>query len=469
MSEIEEEVKLSVPPEITDMKVEGKPGRRKFVESGVIGELLDLVVMVQDEVLDKRDIDREQLVFMTKNDGQAKGILNAIKYPVRMARPKIKAEEGGEAEAEFISTNLLKPPANGGMSTPLRGIVSRMALAVRDGHKIFEKVFKYQDGKVWLKKLAYRSNETTKFKYDKHGEINGAKQKTSFQGREIDVGWGAEKIAYFIYNAEENPYLGESDFYPVFYHYDKKHKLYAIAHIAYQLNAVPIRVGSHPRNIGVDDLKAFREALKALGTSVAMTHTEDCTVEAFESKRNLREFLPLLQHHDRMMAISFLTSFMNVGDTSSGQGNLSNDQSNLFLMSIMSLLEEIAQVFNLQIIPQLIDWNFGTKKYPTLEFTPFSDTLRSAVMTTFNNLLMARFPQISSEFALAMEEAVSEELGLDMDYDAIRERMEKERQELMEAEAAATPEEEDEDNLSAGKGKKAPKGKEESDKDLENE
>lgn len=447
------------------------PGRRKYYESGVIGDLWDMVLQIQGEVLDKRDIDHEQLYFMTKNDGHAKGILNAIKYPVKMARPTITEVEGGEKEAEFIKENLFNAPTDGGMDTPLRTVIARMALAVRDGHKIFEKVFKMYKSKIYLKKLAYRSNINTKFKYDKHGEVVGARQKTYFQEREIDVSWGLEKIAYFTYNAEENPYVGESDFYPVFYHYDKKHKLYAIAHIAYQLNAVPIRVGTHPKNIDSPALEAFRGALKQLGTSVAMTVPEDCKVEAFESKRSLHEYLSLIQHHDKMMAMSFLTQFMDLGGGRERGGiKISSDQSNLFLMSLMSLLEDIATVFNTQVIPQLIDWNFGTKKYPVLSFTPFSDAIRSAVMTTFNNLLAARFPQVSQEFALAMESAVADELGLDIDYEAVRARMEEERKKLMEAEASAEPVETpvEGESKSAGKGikKKAPKGKEEADEDL---
>ena len=406
------------------------PGRRKRAEAGVIGTIEEMVTTIQKEVLDFRDVSLEQLIFMTRNDGQARGILNAIKYPVRMSRPKIKPSKdgGGEKEAQFIEKNLLRSPAEGGMQTSLRVVIARMALAVRDGYKIFEKVWKYEDGKYWLDKLAYRSTLCTKLTYDSHGGINGAHQNTTFQDRIVNVKWKKDKLAYFVYNAEENPYIGDSDFYPVFYHYDKKHKLYSIAHLAYQLNAVPIRIGTHPTNLKDTSLEKFRNSLRALGTSVAMTMPKDCEVDKFESDRKLSEFLPLIQHHDSMMTMAFLTQFMNLGQEGRGGSYaLSSDQSNLFLMSLMSLLEDISEVFNTQIIPQLIDWNFGTKKYPTLIFSPFSDTIRSAIMDTFKNLLAARFPQVSPEFALKMEESVAEELGIEIDYAAVEERMKKER------------------------------------------
>lgn len=447
VQDVEEEISLSE-----------TPGRRKRAEAGVIGNIEDVVTTIQKDVLDVRDITVEQLIFMTKNDGQAKGILNAVKYPVRMSRPKIKPAEGGEKEAEFITTNLLKSPAEGGMKTSLRVAIARMALAVRDGYKIFEKVWRYEDGKYWLDRLAYRSTLCTKLLYDSHGHITGARQETTFQDKIVDVTWKADKLSYYVYNAEENPYIGEGDFYPVFYHYDKKHKLYAIAHLAYQLNAVPIRMGSHPPNIKPDALVKFRESLMALGTHVAMTMPTGCIVEKFESDRKLTEFLGLIQHHDSLMSRAFLTQFMNLGQEGSGGSfALSKDQSNLFLMSIMSLLEDIAEVFNTQVIPQLIDWNFGTKKYPKLIFSPFSDTIRSAIMDTFKSLMTARFPQISPEFALKMEESVAEELGLEIDYKKVGERMEKER-EAMEAVGNEPIDEE---------GNKAPKTKkEETDEDL---
>lgn len=234
--------------------------------------------------------------------------------------------------------------------------------------------------------------------------------------------------------------------------------MYAIAHLAYQLNAVPIRMGSHPPNIKPDALAKFRESLMALGTHVAMTMPVGCEVEKFESDRKLTEFLGLIQHHDSLMSRAFLTQFMNLGQEGSGGSfALSKDQSNLFLMSIMSLLEDIAEVFNTQVIPQLIDWNFGTKKYPKLIFSPFSDTIRSAIMDTFKSLMAARFPQISPEFALKMEESVAEELGIEIDYKEVAERMKKER-EAMEAVGNEPLDNE---------GNKAPKTKkEETDKEL---
>jgi phage gp29-like protein len=440
----------------------GRPLKPKpvFGESGTIGKITDILNYVQNEVLDRRDVTLEQLIFMTRTDGQARGILNAIKYPIRMARPTIKEAKGGKREAEFVRRNLLGNPSENGMFTPIRVVVARMALAVRDGYKVFEKVWEAKDGNIWLKKLAYRSTLSTKFTYDQNGEITGANQKATFNGKYYDVSWSKDKIAYFLYNAEDNPYMGESDFYPVFYHYDKKHKLYAIAHLAYQLNAVPIRVGKHPAGMIMSDVEKFRAALKSLGTATVMTFPNNCEVDKFESDRKLTEFLNLIQHHDSMMSRVFLTQFMNLGQEGRGGSfALSQDQSNLFLMSLMSFLYDIAEVFNTQIIPQLVDWNFGSRKYPTLQFTPFSDTLRTAIMDTFKSILAARYPQVSSEFVMELEKKIAEELGLEIDYVVVLKRIEEERRSMAEAEKGKTVDTKIVD--------KADKSKEESDEDLD--
>lgn len=406
-------------------------------EFGGVGKVTDVVHKIQNEVLDFREVKLEQIIFMTRNDGNARGLLNAVKYPVKMSRPQIEPpEKGGKKEAEFIEKNLLGNPQEGGMTTPMRLVVARMALGVRDGYKIFEKVWKQWRGKIWLDKLAYRSTLSTKFYFDKHGNHSGAYQQYTDMktGEWKKVDFALDKIAYFIYNGEENPYLGESAFYAPFYHYDKKHKLYAIAHLAYQLNAVPVRMGYHPKSMRGEELTKFREALTSIGSMVAMTLPETCEVKPFESTRRLTEFLGLVQHHDTAMRMAFLAQFMGLGtEGGGGSFSLSQDQSNMFLMSIMGLLDDIAQVFNTQVIPQLIDWNFGTRKYPKLVFTPFSDTLRSAVMTTFANLLQARFPQVSEEFILELEKEVADELGMGLDYDAIQRRQKEERDAMTEA------------------------------------
>ena len=407
-------------------------------EIGAIGSIADIIKTVQNDILDYRGVSVEQMVFMCRNDGQAKGIINAIKNPIKMARAKITEAEGGKAEAEFIRKNLLLPSEEGGMSTHLSQVAATMAVAARDGYKIFEKVWDIHDDQIWLKKLAYRSTLCTTFTYDNHGNITGAKEKAYLDSGLQDITLPLEKIAYFMYNAEENPLVGESDFYPVFYHYDKKHKLYAIAHLAYQLNAVPIRMGTHPKNFTGKPLEDFRTGLQGLGTKVAMTFPDVCKVEKFESDRRLTEFLYLIRHHDGMMSRAFLTQFLNLGQEGSGGSfALSSSQSDLFLMAIIGLLNEISRVFNTQVIPQLIDWNFGTKKYPKLVFSPFSDAIRSVIMETFRALLAARFPNISPEFALALEHAVSDELGLPLNYEEIKARVEAEREALMKAEAAA--------------------------------
>lgn len=401
-------------------------------EIGAVGHISDMVLTVQNEILDRRNITVDQLVFMTRNDGQARGILNSIKVPVKMARAKIKPVEGGEEEAKFIEKNLLGSSEEGGMEIPINKIAGTMSVAVRDNYKIFEKVWEQREGKIWLKKLAYRSTLSTRFKYDVHGNITGALQNAVMGGDFREVIYPLDKIAYYIYNAEENPYMGESDFYPVFYHYDKKHKLYAIAHLAYQLNAVPIRVGKHPKSLKGKELGDFRDSLKSLGTTVAMTIPNDCEIEGFESSRRLTEFMYLLRHHDGMMSRAFLTQFMNLGQEGSGGSfALSTDQSSLFLMALMGLLDDIAGVFNRQVIPQLIDWNFGTKKYPRLVFSPFSDAIRSVILDTFKALLTSRFPQVTPEFVLELEKSVSDELGLSLDYKEIEARILKERAELM--------------------------------------
>ena len=89
-------------------------------------------------------------------------------------------------------------------------------------------------------------------------------------------------------------------------------------------------------------------------------------------------------------------------------------------------------------------------------------------MNTFESLLQARFPQVSEEFILKLEQLVSEELGMELDYKAIKKQREEERKALEEAAKAAISQPDITDPIKGKKplGNVAPKGKEEKTSEL---
>ena len=379
-----------------------------------------------------------KLQRMTRFDGQAKALLNILTMPVRTAKWQIVPGKDGVREAKFITEMLTKPPHRGGMSIPFGSTLGYLALAIRDRFKVVEKVWELQrvDGELRyiLKKLAPRPTETLKIKVDRAGDFVGVHQEANFHGQFIDVLIPKQKLLLYTYGKDEAPLAGESAFNAAHYHYDKKHKLYYIAHIAYTVAALPPRVGTIPRGVTNSiDIGAFRTNLSSLGLNTAITVPEGWEVETLQLNRSFADFMPLINHHDFMMAISVLAQFLRLGQTGVGAFALSSDQSDVFVTAMQHFLDDIASIVTSYLLPDIVDLNFGSQKYPTFQFETLSDKATNLIRELFGKLAVTQNPTVSGEFLIEVEKRMAEILGLSIDYEGI----EKELTEIAAAEREA--------------------------------
>jgi Intein splicing domain/HNH endonuclease len=257
---------------------------------------------------------------------------------------------------------------------------------------------------------------------------------TVFQARPIDVYIEKDNAFYWAANEEENPFYGISFFQSAFYHYDKKTKLYYLAHLAAQHRAVGTRVGHIPRNANTAEKQAFRKALGDFGLAQAMLVPEGFSVDELSKSMQAFDFLGLINHHDDQMAKSVLVLFLD--DTKPTRlVDFSDANDDMFLLMERAIMGEIAAKINHEIVPKFIDWNFGSGKYPEFQWGAFTDEQKSAIRTTFNALAIAAQTNVTPEFMFEMEKLMAEELGLDIDYDAIEQRQKAEAE--LEAKAKA--------------------------------
>ena len=376
-----------------------------------------------------------KLQRMTRFDGQAKALLNILTMPVRTAKWQIVPSKDGVRESKFITDMLTRPPHRGGMSIPFGSTLAYLALAIRDRFKVVEKVWELRrvDGELRyiLKKLAPRPTETLKIKVDKAGDFIGVHQETNFHGQFIDVQIPKHKLLLYTYGKEEAPLSGESAFNAAHYHYDKKHKLYYIAHIAYTVAALPPRVGTIPQGVtNSNEIAAFRTNLSSLGLNTAITVPAGWEVDTLQLNRSFADFMPLINHHDFMMAISVLAQFLRLGQTGVGAFALSSDQSDVFVTAMQHFLDDIASVVTSYLLPDIVDLNFGTQKYPTFKFETLSDKATNLIRELFGKLAVTQNPTVTGEFLIEVEKRMAEILGLSIDYESI----EKELEEIAEAE-----------------------------------
>ncbi len=445
----------STPAQRSDTRANGVvPKPAPDVEVGV-SAFLPFVMPYKDawEALRTEDLTVKQLQAMRRTDGQARALYRLITLPIRAALktatfvPEDQVE-GGEEEAEFIARMFTLPASGGGMTVPFNRVIAQMLLAVFDGFAAFEMVYQSPSdgplkGKWVLKKLAQRPSETLTFLIDERSEFAGFRQQTMYLGQHIDKRLPAEHCVYYAANEEERPLYGQSYFASAFAHWDKKFRLYVIAHLAAQRAAVGTRIGKLPKNPNREEKLAFQKGLADLGAFQWMTVPEDYDVESLREATGF-DFLALINHHNSQMSKSVLAAFFDKEQGGGDSGKLvdfGQQSDSLFLLMLETIMGEIEEVINQKIIPRFIDWNFGSGRYPRFQFGNLSEQQRAAMLELFKQLAVAGMSlTIRPELVHELEKQVAEQFGLEIDWETIEVEMAEEKAAMDAAEELAAQE-----------------------------
>lgn len=407
------------------------------------GELFNPAELDVPDLLARIDV-------MLRTDGHFRALARLLSLPFRQAKWSIQPDEDGDEEADFITQMLTRPPYQGGMSTSFDYIRALATKAMWQGYAVWEQVYAYAEvpghgTKLVLRKLAPRDAKTVRFKADEHGGFAGIVQRAhdGVKGmREVHI--PADKVLFFTIDKEEHPFYGRSMFEPALYHFDKKHKLYYIGHIAAQIGAVPARVAYQEQGGALDLTPTQRgqleRALASFGFNTAMIAPKGIRIEGFGEKGGsaLADIIAFINHHNTQASQSILGQFIDLGqggENATGSYALSKDSSDLFLMCSQALLDSFAETINTHLLPKFIDWNFGTGKYPRLVFDPLADETKAAMMDVFKVLATAATTQTSPDFIWELEKRIADQLGLAIDYDALDAERDKALE--MEADVAA--------------------------------
>ena len=411
---------------------------------GMSGRKEELYEVFSEKAEDEPDI--LQLQAMRRTDGQARALYRLITLPIRSAlrTAKFVPTEDGDEEADFIEQMLTLPYSGGGMQTPMRTVVAQMLMAVFDGYSAFEQVLWRPKrgplkGKWTLRKIAHRPSETVTFITDDHGDFKGIRQRTVIHGREVDEFIDDRSALYFAVQEEERPFYGVSYFQSAFHHFDKKVKLYYIAHLSAQHRAVGSRIGTVPLSASDKEKNDFLKHLEDFGFAQAIVKPEKFEVE-HQYPTNSADFLELINHHNSQMSKSVLAAFF---DDSQGGGadnalvDFGKQSDSMFVMMLQALMDDMAALINEKLTPKFIDWNFGSEKYPEFTWGTFTNEQKEMINDTFGLLSVASTTQVTPEFIFELEKYMAEELGFEIDYDEIEKQRaaDKEKQDMQAQEA----------------------------------
>lgn len=431
---------------------------------------------------DSSGVPLEKLIEMRRKDAQTRALLRLLTLPIMscvregewVTPPDV---EGADKEVAYANQVFTLPPTLGGMTTPLRLVLKQTLLALVDGFSVFEPCWQVPKsgplkGKITLRKLAHRDSRTLTFRVDDNGGFDGLQQIVRAPDNTIKtIDIPKEKALFFTVQAEENPFYGVSMFEAAWYNFDVKTKLYYASQMAAQHAAVPQRIGKYPAHAGSAKRNAFGQAVGNLGFNSHMTMPsgEDWDVQTLQSNSGF-DFIRLIEHQSHLQAKSVLLHFMDSENRLAVIENGGQDASaDMFVQALTSIMDEIAEMWSIHLMPKLIDWNFNSGKYPFYRFGQLGDTARDAVKDVFGQIVTSGMLNCTPEFMREAEEKLALRLGFDIDYAEIRKREEEaaaKRAELEEAEAAAggqPPGEGEEGPPSEDEEAQPPEGEEEED------
>ena len=367
----------------------------------------------------------DDYINMQNNDGTVRAITRLFSMPIQSTPIKIIPDKNDKGERDFIETVFTKPQFQGGMTTPLSFVIADMTRAIFEGFRLYEKVPQIikegeYKGKIGWRKLAPRASNTIELRADMHGGFLGAHQTATFGSNSVDVNIPPEKCILFTFQKERHVFYGESILKTAYYHYDKKHKLYYLAHKKAEIDAVGLKILKLNKPFSNTETTAAEDAVDEIGVNSRVTLPSGFDLEIDRSPTGY-DVLKLIEHHDTQIALSTLTQAMQMG---TGQtyaypyGSGYKAQSAFIVQMIQSVMKSMEDTLNEWAVAPLIDWNFASKSYPKIKLMPLKDETQDYMIKIFEELLKKDpASAITPKFATALANEVAGILGLEVTID----------------------------------------------------
>jgi hypothetical protein len=182
-----------------------------------------------------------------------------------------------------------------------------------------------------------------------------------------------EKLLVFVNEKEGANWTGKSVLRPAYKHWFIKDQLYRIDAIAAERHGVGIPVIGLPD--GVTDDKNMQRA-EDIGAGIR-SHERGYVVKPFGWEFGIEgmgqgravEIMPMIQHHDRMIAVSVLAPQLAIGEDAKGSFAMHQGQDSFFMLAERAVAAQIADVHNRHLIPKWVRFNYpGVTRFPKLSF-----------------------------------------------------------------------------------------------------
>lgn len=325
---------------------------------------------------------------MRKSDAQVFATLLAMELPIRSTLWTIEPGETEAEDGEYITTdedyiiaNFIEKALFEKMEITWDDFLRQALTMTTFWFSLFEKVFKFEGDKIVLKKLAQRLPWSV-FKWETAEGQPGVQQVlyTQTPNGNSMPSIPAEKLVRFTFRQEGDNYEGTSVLRSAYKHWYIKDTLYKLDAVKHERQSVWIPVLKIPKGATDTDKQEaenIMENLRSTEQTYVILPGDDWHFEFADLKAGTQSKMEeSIAHHNREISKNILAQFLELWATGGGSYALSEDQSDLFLISLSAIARQIAETLNRDLIKQLVDLNFTlweNQTYPKLKFNKLWD------------------------------------------------------------------------------------------------
>lgn len=318
---------------------------------------------------------RSQRVYakMGREDSQVTSVLKAISLPIKRADWRIDPNGAPEEIVAHVSEDLRLPVLGDDTKKPVarrRGRVSWndhlhfVMLSLKFGVMFFEQVYEVRDGRLHLAKLAPRFPGTlSKINVAVDGGLDSIEQTgvsvgtAKAESSTIPV---SHLVAY-AHDPQDTSWEGTSVLRPAYKHWKLRDQALRLEMNVLERNGmgVPVYKGSELTNDPKGDLEYGQQIATGLraGTASGASIPAGANLDIKGVSGQLVSPRESINYHDGMMAKAVLAHFLNL-EGKGGSYALAETQSDLFIQSLQTVADWIADVATQHIVEDLVDVAF---------------------------------------------------------------------------------------------------------------
>jgi len=333
---------------------------------------------------------------MRKSDGTVRAAMMVCTLPIRRADWYVKPASDSTQDEEIA--NFVRHALFDWVEDMTWDDILRQALLMTAfGVMLFEKVYGTMDheGKTYvtLSKLAPRLPKSI-LQWELVDHTFGIQQiRQDGQLAQIP----GSKLLIFVNEREGDNWWGTSMLRAAYQHWYRKSKYYAIDSLAFERQGLGVPTLTMPVGYTENDEKRAKTTLQNLRANekAYMVLPPGYTFEfANMGARTTRDPTVAIEHHNKEILQSVLAQFLELGASRAGSGSraLSTDHSDLFLKAMEAIANTVRDVFNKQLVKEIVDLNFNdVKAYPVLDYSGISKVDIAALGTAIAQLTTSGF------------------------------------------------------------------------------